>query len=204
MHHIHIHITHSHSTCSHIDILTITQHVHSTLHITLLCSQSIRVMGDIGVYFSRIPWLGLVCLGSSLGHAFPASAMIISHTSAAGCPRSPYPSIYKRLQPQESNKSVSCVGFLYVCHTLCACMSCREFDAAVCLCMSFCSALICNRAVPQCGWADLMLNMCVGWRGKLASSIACLAPVFPCHIVLMKNMCTIRRVLIAQMSESYN
>ena len=31
-------------------------------------------------------------------------------------------------------------------------------------------------------------NLCGGWRGKLVSSIACLAPVFSCRIVLMKEM----------------
>ena len=59
------------------------------------------------------------------------------------------------------------------------------------------SALFCNGAAPQCGWAGLMLKLCVGWREKRASSIACLAPVFSCRIVLIKK-CTIRRVLIAQ------
>ena len=31
---------------------------------------------------------------------------------------------------------------------------------------------------------SLVLNVCVRWRGKLASSTACLAPVFSCRIVL--------------------
>ena len=62
------------------------------------------------------------------------------------------------------------------------------------------SAVFCNGAAPQCGWAGLMLKLCVGWREKpkRASSITCLAPVFSCRIVLMKKKITIRRVLIAQ------
>ena len=45
------------------------------------------------------------CLGSSLGHAFLASVMIISHFSAVGGPRSPCPCICIRLQPQEPTKT---------------------------------------------------------------------------------------------------
>ena len=41
------------------------------------------------------------------------------------------------------------------------------------------SARFCNRAATQCEWAGLMLKLCVGWRGKHASSIACLAPCHP-------------------------
>ena len=47
-----------------------------------------------------------VLLISSLGHAFSASAMIISHASTAGGPPSPCPSTYKRLQPQEPTNTL--------------------------------------------------------------------------------------------------
>ena len=52
------------------------------------------------VHMSRIPVWVLHCLGSSLGHAFLASVMIISHSSAVGGSRSPCPCmcIYIRLQ----------------------------------------------------------------------------------------------------------
>ena len=33
----------------------------------------------------------------------------------------------------------------------------------------------------------MMLKLCGGWRGKRASSIAYLAPVFACRSVLMKK-----------------
>ena len=46
-------------------------------------------------------------------------------------------------------------------------------------------------------------NLCGGWRGKLVSSIACLAPVFSCRIVLMKIVPYIRRVLNAQNRKNY-
>ena len=56
------------------------------------------------------------------------------------------------------------------------------------LCMSFSSALFCNRACTRVWvWASLMLNMCVGWREKLALSIACLALLFACRIVRRIN-----------------
>ena len=62
------------------------------------------------VYFSRIPVWVFPCLGSSLGHAFLASAMIISHASAAGGPPSPCSSIYIGLHPQEPTKMVALVS----------------------------------------------------------------------------------------------
>ena len=56
------------------------------------------------------------------------------------------------------------------------------------LCMSFCSALFCNAAGPQCGWAGVMPNMCVGWCGKLKLLIACLTPLLMRRIVLRINV----------------
>ena len=43
---------------------------------------------------------------------------------------------------------------------------------------STCAAevLVYNGASPPCGWVGLVLKLCVGWREKRASSIACLAP----------------------------
>ena len=64
----------------------------------------------IRVYFSRIPVWVFPSLGSSLGHASLAIAMIISHSSTAGGPPSPCPSIYKCLQPQEPTKMVAPVS----------------------------------------------------------------------------------------------
>ena len=61
------------------------------------------------------------------------------------------------------------------------------------------SALFCNGAAPQCGWAGLMLKVCVGWRAKRASSIACLAQVFSCRIVLIQkalfDACSLLRIV---------
>ena len=76
-----------------------------------------------------------------------------------------------------------------------ACMSCGDFDAAVALhALQKCSLR--QRSCPTVWvWAGLMLKLCVGWREKRASSIACLAPVFSCRIVLIQKL-TIRRVLI--------
>ena len=86
----------------------ITQHVHSTLDRTLSCSLHSSGGGCWRVYYSRIPvWVSPFWDRVWVMH-FLASAMIISHASAAGGPPSPCSSIYIRLHPQEPTKN--CYG----------------------------------------------------------------------------------------------
>ena len=69
-------------------------------------ASTIRVGGDIGVYFSRIPvWVSPVW-DRYWVTLFLASAMIISHTSAAGGPPSQRASIYTRLHLKELTGNV--------------------------------------------------------------------------------------------------
>ena len=77
--HMFISHTHNHPAC---DVTT------PLCTIKLSCSQHSNGGGHIGVDFSWIPVWVFPCLGSSLGHAFLAIAMIISHSSAAGGPPS--------------------------------------------------------------------------------------------------------------------
>ena len=101
-----------------IDTRTSTSTAPASSRITatrITCPSSPRSMRDAillectlgGSLSGRLP-----CLGSSLGHAFPASAMIISHASAVGDSRLPCSSIYICLHPQEPTKSVALLSGL--------------------------------------------------------------------------------------------
>ena len=82
-----------------------------------------------------------------------------------------------------------------------ACMPCGVFDAAVALyALQKCSLLQRSWITLQCGWAGLMLKLCVGCHIKRTPWIGCLVPVFSCRIVLIKRHYSTR----AHCSESYN